>query len=31
MRDCIEFFGSAFAIVLLIVSIGDPSYAISGG
>ena len=31
MRDCIEFFGSAFAIALLIASIGDPLYAIGGG
>ena len=31
MRDCIEFFGPAFAIALLILSIGDPLYAIGGG
>lgn len=31
MRDCIEFFGSLFAVALLIASIGNPLYAIGGG
>ena len=31
MRDWIEFIGSSIATALLILSIGDPLYAIGGG